>query len=116
VVAIASRPEHQVLFPIEVRFVAADDALLSPAHERETAYIAVHQDRKLDWEPYLREVEAALSAMDGRPHWGKRHFLRADTLSQRYPCWDDFQAVRRRFDPNGAFQNAYTARTLGPIG
>ena len=115
VVAIASRPEHQVIFPIEVRFVAADDALLSPSHERETTYIAVHQDRKLDWEPYLREVEATLSAIDGRPHWGKRHFLRADTLSQRYPRWDDFQTARKRFDPCGAFQNAYTARTLGAI-
>jgi len=115
VVKIASRPEHQVAWPIEVRFVAADDALLSPSHERDTCYIAVHQDRKLDWESYFREVEAVLGAMEGRPHWGKRHFMRADSLSQRYPRWADFQAVRKRLDPEGAFSNSYTERVLGPV-
>ena len=45
-------------FPIEMRLVAADDALLSPAHERETAYIAVHQYQGVAWEPYFQAVEA----------------------------------------------------------
>jgi L-gulonolactone oxidase len=68
-------------FPIEFRLVAADDALLSPAHERETAYLAVHQYQGAAWEPYFRAVERIMSEYDGRPHWGKRHFQSAATLA-----------------------------------
>jgi FAD-linked oxidoreductase len=113
VLEIASRPEMQCVWPIEVRFVKGDDSLLSPSHERDSCYIAVHQDRKLDWPVYFREVEAVLSAMDGRPHWGKRHEQTAKTLAPRYPGWEAFQKVRKRLDPDGAFANDYTDRVLG---
>ena len=113
VLDLASRPEHQVAYPIEVRFVAPDDALLSPSHERETTYIAVHQDRKLAWEPYFRGVEAIMSEYEGRPHWGKRHFQTADTLAALYPRWDDFARARSELDPDRVFANAYTDRVLG---
>ena len=112
----ASRPEHAVAFPIEVRFVAPDDSHLSPSHERDTCYIAVHQDRKMDWEPYFREVEEIARSYGGRPHWGKRHFQTAETLAPLYPRWDDFQKTRARLDPNGTFTNAYTDRVLGSSG
>jgi FAD-linked oxidoreductase len=102
-----------VAHPIEVRFVAPDDALLSPSHERETCYIAVHQDRKLDWEPYFRGVEEIMEGYQGRPHWGKRHFQTAETLAPLYPRWEDFQAVRSRLDPKGVFRSPYTERVLG---
>ncbi len=108
VLEIASRPEMQCVFPVEVRFVKGDDSLLSPSHERDTCYIAVHQDRKLDWPVYFREVEAVLSAMDGRPHWGKRHEQTSATLAPRYPRWAEFQTARKRLDPEGVFSNEYT--------
>ena len=104
----------RVSFPIEVRFVAPDDALLSPSHERDTCYVAVHMFKGVEWEPYFRGVEAIMSSLGGRPHWGKRHFQTAATLAQRYPRWDDFQRVRGRLDPDGRFSNAYTERVLGP--
>jgi L-gulonolactone oxidase len=110
----AARPEHAVAFPIEVRFVKADDSFLSPSHERDTCYIAVHQDRRMEWEPYFREVEGIARSFDGRPHWGKRHFQTAETLAPLYPKWDAFQDARARLDPNGTFRNAYTDRVLGP--
>jgi FAD/FMN-containing dehydrogenase len=103
-------------FPIEYRVVAPDDAFLSPAHERETAYVAVHQYRGADWEPYFRAVGAIMDEYGGRPHWGKRHFLTAATLADRYPRWRDFQRVRERLDPGGRFRNEYTDRVLGPVG
>ncbi len=115
VLEVASRPELGIAFPIEVRFVAADDSLLSPSHERDTCYIAVHQDRKLDWRSYFSEVERIASEYGGRPHWGKRHFLTAEDLAPRYPRWDDFAAARRRLDPEGVFANDYTDRVLGPV-
>jgi L-gulono-1,4-lactone dehydrogenase len=110
----ATAERYAINFPIEVRFVAADDALLSPAHERETVYVAVHAYKGMEWEPYFRAVEAIADEHGGRPHWGKRHFQTAATLAPRYPGWDRFAAVRARLDPDGVFTNAYTDRVLGP--
>jgi L-gulono-1,4-lactone dehydrogenase len=113
--AIKARAErHPVNFPIEVRFVAGDDALLSPACERDTAYVAVHAFRGMPWEPYFRAVEEIADAHGGRPHWGKRHFQTAATLAPRYPGWERFAAARAELDPGGLFTNAYTDRIFGP--
>jgi FAD-linked oxidoreductase len=105
---------YPVFFPIEMRVVAVDDALLSPSHERDTAYIAVHQYRGMKWRPYFEAVEAIMNDYAGRPHWGKRHFQTAATLSERYPRWAEFQAARDELDPKRVFTNEYAARTLGP--
>jgi len=115
VLELATRPELSVAYPIEVRFVAADEALLSPAYGRDTCYVAVHQDRALDWGAYFRAVEGIARELDGRPHWGKRHFRTAADLAPLYPRWSDFQAVRTRLDPAGMFTNGYTDRVLGPV-
>jgi FAD-linked oxidoreductase len=105
-----------VPFPIEVRTVAADDALLSTAHGRESGYVAVHMYRGMQWRPYFEAVEQIMDSLGGRPHWGKRHFQTAATLRSRYPQWDRFQAVRARLDPEGLLGNAWTDRVLGPVG
>lgn len=102
-----------VNFPIEVRFVAGDDALLSPAAGRPTAYVAVHNARGMPWEAFFRAVHDIGERHGARPHWGKRHFHTAASLAPRYPGWERFQAVRRRMDPDGRFTNAYVRRTLG---
>jgi FAD-linked oxidoreductase len=113
VLEVAQRPGLAVPFPIEVRFVAPDDAFLSPAGGRDTCYIAVHMYRGMEWEPYFRAVEQVMDGFAGRPHWGKRHFQTAATLAPRYPEWDRFQAVRGRLDPEGVFANDYVRRVLG---
>jgi L-gulonolactone oxidase len=105
---------YPVFFPIEMRVSAGDDALLSPAHERDTAYVAVHQYRGMEWRPYFEAVEAIMDEYGGRPHWGKRHFQSAATLAPRYPGWADFQAARDELDPNRVFTNEYAERVLGP--
>jgi L-gulono-1,4-lactone dehydrogenase len=116
ILSLVRERQLPVGFPIEFRLVAADDALLSPAHERETAYVAVHQYQGAAWEPYFRAVERIMSDYEGRPHWGKRHFQTPKTLEELYPRWRDFQRVRARLDPDGRFRNAYTDRVLGPVG
>lgn len=103
---------HPVVFPIELRFVAADDALLSPAHGRDIATLSIHNFRGMPWEAPFREVEALMDRFDGRPHWGKVSFLTADDLAPRYPRWDAFQAARAQLDPDGRFENAYARRLL----
>jgi L-gulono-1,4-lactone dehydrogenase len=115
VLELVPRNRFAVPFPIEVRTVAADDALISTAAGRDSGFVAVHMYRGMEWEPYFRAVEAAMDELGGRPHWGKRHFQTATTLRPRYPDWDRFQAVRRRLDPGGRFANAYTDRVLGPV-
>jgi L-gulonolactone oxidase len=104
---------HPVSFPVELRFSAADDALLSPAHGRGTAYVAVHLFQGMDYEPAFRAVETALSALGGRPHWGKRSFLGARELAPRYPRWDAFQAARAELDPDGRFASPWLRHVLG---
>jgi len=106
--------EYPVFFPIEMRVAAGDDASLSPSYERDTAYIAVHQYRGMEWRPYFEAVEAIMDSYGGRPHWGKRHFQTAATLAPRYPAWDEFQQARDTLDPGRVFSNAYTERVLGP--
>jgi L-gulonolactone oxidase len=115
VLELVHRRRLPVGFPIEVRFVAGDDALLSPATGRDTCYVAVHQYLGMEYETYFRAVEAIMDECGGRPHWGKRHYQSHATLAPRYPEWERFQAVRARLDPNGRFANEYTRRVLGPV-
>jgi L-gulonolactone oxidase len=104
---------HMVSFPVEVRFTAPDDVPLSTASGRPSAYIAVHMYKGTPFEPYFRDVAAIMADYDGRPHWGKMHFLGADELSRLYPQWEAFQQARQRIDPMRTFANAYTDRVLG---
>jgi FAD/FMN-containing dehydrogenase len=99
--------------PIELRFAAADGAFLSPTYGRQSCCVAVHAYRGMAWQPYFRAVERVMWELDGRPHWGKLHFQTFQTLRERYPAWERFQAVRAQFDPHGRFRNAYTDRVLG---
>ncbi len=105
----------QLSFPVEVRVVAPDDIPLSTASGRASGYIAVHVYKGTPYDAYFQGVEAIMDSYGGRPHWGKMHFQRAETLAERYPRWDEFQAVRRRMDPSGTFTNPYLDRVLGRI-
>jgi len=111
---IIERGQLIVSFPIEVRAVAPDDALISPAYGSDRAYIAVHMFQGVDFHPYFKAVEAAMKDLGGRPHWGKWHYRAAEDLRPAYPEFDRFLAVRDRLDPNRLFQNAYLERVLGP--
>jgi FAD-linked oxidoreductase len=113
VLALVERWRLPIGFPIELRVVRPDDALLSTAHDRPTAYIAVHQYVGMEFETYFRAVEAIMDEYEGRPHWGKRHYQSAATLRPRYPEWDRFAELRERFDPERRFQNDYLRRVLG---
>ena len=112
VLALIERRRLPIGFPIELRVVRPDDALLSTAYERPTAYIAVHQYLGMEFETYFRAVEAIMDEYGGRPHWGKRHYQSAATLAPRYPEWERFQEVRERLDPERRFENDYLRRVL----
>lgn len=100
----------EVFFPIEVRFVAADDIWLSPFFERDSCSIAVHRFFEEDFEPFFKTIEPIFRKYQGRPHWGKLNTLTRDDFRALYPRWDDFSAVRRKMDPQGRFLNPYLSR------
>jgi FAD-linked oxidoreductase len=101
------------LFPVEVRVSAGDDIALSTACERDSGWVAVHQYRGVPYEEYFQGVERIMDDYGGRPHWGKLHYQRADTLAPRYQRWDEFIQVRDKLDPAGVFRNDYLDRVIG---
>jgi FAD-linked oxidoreductase len=113
ILATIREREIPIVFPIEYRYVAADDVWLSMFHERAGCTISVHQYADEDHRPYFREVEPIFWKYDGRPHWGKLHTLGADQLRRLYPRWQDFAAVREALDPGERMLNDHLRAVFG---
>ncbi|MFC4600146.1 D-arabinono-1,4-lactone oxidase [Cohnella hongkongensis] len=108
-----SRENYRVHFPVECRFARGDQIWLSPAYERESAYIAVHMYRGMPYERYFADMERIFLRYGGRPHWGKLHSLKAAELRRAYPMWDEFAERRSRMDPNGVLLTPYLRTIFG---
>jgi FAD/FMN-containing dehydrogenase len=90
--------------PVEVRFVAKDQSLLSPARGHDVCYIGVSTQPNAN-EVYAR-VEPIMKDFGGRPHWGKHFTLRRSEVEAMYPdSYEKFRQVRKELDPNGVFAN-----------
>lgn len=111
--AMIERKKYLLNFPVEVRFTGADDVPLSTSYGRESAYIAVHVFKGMEYEPFFRDVEDILRGYDARPHWGKIHHRNAEELATLYPRFTDFLEMRNRMDPNRTFENPYTKQVFG---
>lgn len=111
----ATIKEHKinVHFPVECRFVQDDDIWLSPAYQRDSAYIAIHMYKGMPYTAYFRHAEAIYQNYQGRPHWGKMHTLDHRKFAQLYPHWQDFLRIRQQLDPQGIFLNDYLREMLG---
>ncbi len=96
-----------VLWPIEYRTLAADTIELSPAYNRATVTISLHQAAELSYQPFFAAAEAIFRNHHGRPHWGKWHTHTAHDLRALYPQWPNFQAIRGSLDPTGMFMNEH---------
>jgi FAD-linked oxidoreductase len=107
------RSHVPISFPIEYRYVAAEDAFLSPYYGRASAMIDLQQFTGMPYHEYFLAGENIFRRYGGRPHWGKLHSRTADELRPLYPDWDRFQEVRRRWDPDRIFMNDYLRRVLG---
>jgi L-gulonolactone oxidase len=108
-----NRHDVALPFPVEVRFIAADDIWLSTACERDNAYVAVHQYHRMQDGGLFAAFEAIVAEHEGRPHWGKLHTLGRDRLAGLYPRFEDFLVVRDSLDPYRLFGNAHLERVLG---
>jgi FAD-linked oxidoreductase len=101
------------VFPIEFRYVKADDIWLSPFYKRDAVTISVHQFHRQSHVPLFGAVESIFHRYGGRPHWGKLHTLKAAALSKLYPRWGDFLALRQRLDPQARFVNGHLKDLFG---
>jgi len=95
--------------PLQVRWQKADTALLSAQSGRDSVSLSVSGVIGKQYEPFLRAVHALLMGFEARPHWGKLHYLDREELMRVYPGASRFEAVRRRFDPDGLFLNPHFA-------
>ena len=83
---------------------------------RATGYIAVHVYQGTPHDQYFQGVEAIMDRYGGRPHWGKMHFQSHETLAERYPRWDEFQAVRRPPRPRRPVHQPVPRPGARPVG
>jgi len=113
-VLAAIRAAHApVTFPFEFRIAAADDIWLSPFNKGPGSSISMHQYAKMPFAKVFAQAEPIFRAHGGRPHWAKRHTLRADEINALCPQAPRFRAVRDRVDPQAKFANAHLRALFG---
>lgn len=106
--------DFDVFFPVESRWAKGDKIWLSPAHERDSAYIAVHQLMGSPYKSEFAKLEAIFRKYDGRPHWGKLNTMTREQARTLYPRFDDFAELRQALDPGGMFLNKYLRDMFSP--
>ncbi len=104
--------------PIEIRFVAGDDILVSPVRKEQAfgekgfCYIGCStQDNATE---VFQRFEPIAKKLGGRPHWGKCYSLTQAEAAAMYPdSYDRFKKVRKDLDPKGVFANELIDRLFG---
>jgi FAD/FMN-containing dehydrogenase len=104
---LVARDFPDLAWPIEFRTLAADSVWLSTAYQRPTVTISVHQGADLDDEPLFRACEEIFLGYQGRPHWGKVHYLGGERIAAIHERWSDWWRVRDHYDPQRRFVNRY---------
>ena len=94
-------------FPIECRFVKADDIWLSPFYQQDSMSLSIHEYAKQDSKVLFELIEPIFKKYHARPHWGKVHQSSTAELAALYPKWQDFLSLREQLDPNNKFLNPY---------
>ncbi|GLQ33085.1 D-arabinono-1,4-lactone oxidase [Litoribrevibacter albus] len=109
--------KHNVaaFFPIEYRYVAADDIWMSPFYDRDSASISIHQYYKQDYSVLFQQLEPIFDQFEGRPHWGKTHTKNHLQLAKLYPKWKQWQNIRRTLDPTQRLMNDDMTTILGDV-
>jgi FAD-linked oxidoreductase len=110
---IIEENDYHVNFPVEVRFVAADEAMLSPAYGRDICYVGAYTFGEEFARPLFDRFEREMKKLGGRPHWGKRLTLSREEARRLYPKWDRFNEIRKELDPKEIFANAFIRDLFG---
>jgi len=98
--------------PVELRWVARDDILLSPSNGRDVCWIGA--STLANSTEVFERFEPIMRSLGGKPHWGKNFTLtQAEIAQDLYPAtYDRFRDVRNRLDPDRVFTNTMLTELL----
>jgi len=109
-------------YPICVRRVLSDDTLISMASGAGEDWYALsficyeRPQQRAGFFLFAGFMARSMSRLfHARPHWGKVCPLDPEELTSLYPRLDDFRAICRTLDPDGVFQNRWTAALLDSV-
>lgn len=90
--------------PVEIRWVAQDKALLSPAYNGDVAYVgASTMDNATE---AFERFEPLMKSLGGRAHWGKNATITRDEVKALFPStYQTFCDVRDNYDRKRVFAN-----------
>ncbi|XP_069786751.1 L-gulonolactone oxidase-like [Narcine bancroftii] len=109
-------PDVRVHFPVEVRFVHADEIPLSPCYKQDSCFINI-----IMYRPYGKEVprkrywvmyEEIMTRNGGRPHWAKANSCVHKDFENMYPAFQKFCTIREKLDPLGMFLNNFLEKAF----
>jgi FAD/FMN-containing dehydrogenase len=110
---VKERHRREVAWRVLFRTIATDENYLSPHYGRESVSISLHHNAGLPFEQYFNDIEPIFIQFGGRPHWAKKHNLKAEQLRKLYPEWSTYHEIRRSLDPEGVFMNDYLRELFG---
>ncbi len=114
VLATVNDKAAEVMFPLEFRYVKADDTMIGMFSGQDGCSISVHQFAdNPNWRDYFELIEPVFKKFGGRPHWGKWHSRNDADFSRLYPNWGQFKTIRREIDPQGRMLNAHLRTVFG---
>lgn len=114
---VLAESAHRLHYPVILRPTGPTAAWLAAAYDRPTCWFGFVVYQRADGSvddgsvKLLGEIQAALAAHGGLPHWGK-YFDPVHYDFRSLPRWDDFQAVRHRLDPLARFLHPRLATLL----
>ena len=104
--------DFRLRLPVEARFSAGDDILLSPANAGPVCYIGASTEDNTA-EVYSR-FEPLMRSFGGRPHWGKHFTLMRNEIQAMYgTSYDAFVSLRDTLDPDRVFSNSLLRDVFG---
>ena len=107
------KQDIDIIFPLEVRYIKADNIWLSPFYQQDCCAISCHNFHDKDYKKYFAAIEPIFWKYQGRPHWGKIHTLTAKEQRAKYPKFAEFLTLRKEMDPNNIFTNSHINSVLG---
>ena len=119
----AAKPTCFPINGIVIRFSKGSDSWMGSNAGADVAYVEWHIPRHPDpaqnehfSDMYDEIFQMTLEEFDARPHWAKNYWSTFAGLDRsKYAGWDQFDALRADFDPQGLFVNPFSELSYGDL-